>query len=369
MSQTIEGRVWREFEHQADYPPGSDPVIAACYRAVGILAASDEEFQNLIEEIYLDRGMEEKHMVNLFFRAVQYIMMFEEGKVGYSEEYASADKWDEELRRIYGTKKESLVSILENKDTGTTLYQRYAGPKAIISSLWPEEQVSVLDLGCGGNHGLPGIICGETFAAVKDHTFGEVVSRWIAQPVSVGLAVGIDKHDPYNEEAEKWRAACSFYPSELSNMPGFVDFEARIKDTGAQRFFQADITRLNGNLPVKTKFDTAILSTVLYQLSVQDRENTIKAAQNMLKKDGVLIVQDFARRSDSGTELDFNGSWFGEDFSYRTFVRADWTEGRYWEIMRWKNGRCKELKEGEDFERYVELVNNRNRMEVITSVN
>lgn len=362
--------LWAEFEHQAEFPPGGDKVIAASYKAVCVLAGKNPAFRSKIEQIALQRGLTSKHLVNLFFRGVQYIWLFEENNNDYPDRLVKPEEWEEELSRIMASKSgEVLMEILGSRDTGTTVYQRYIGPKAILSALWPDRKLVVADLGCGGNHGLPGLMTGEKFKPVIDHNAEKLITEWIERPISFKLGLGVDKHDPYDLEVINWRIACSFYPSELPEMTNFLDFEKRVRSLGEKIFLKGDIATLSLDLPVRNKCDAVIASTVLYQLQEEERFKVITSAKALLKKTGILIAQDFARKADGGQTLEFDGSWFGEGYGYRTFIQAEFTEGKFWEIFAWKNGRCKEVREGEDFGKFLNIVDKKNRMEVRMNAN
>lgn len=362
--------VWAEFVHQSKNPPGGDEVISACYAAVVKLKDRKLGFKKRIEKIFKDRGLTRKHLVNLFFRGVQYIWLFEEGGKNYPEKYKKVAEWEKELDRIIdGPSGKVLFEILGSRDTGTTVYQRYIGPKAILSALAPGKKLAIADLGCGGNHGLPGLMDHEEFKPLIDHSPKKVISAWVKRPIGFKSGLGVDKHDPYDPESINWRVACSFYPSELAEMTEFLSFEKRVRSIGEQIFVKGDIKTLTSHLPVAKKYDGVILSTVLYQLRAGERKMVLTEARMLLKPDGVLIVQDFARKNEIGSELEFSGPWFGKGFGYRTFVLASWTGRKFWEVLQFKNGRCKEVRPGEDFDRFFGILSKDKEMGVRASVN
>src|SRR3989344_7648035 len=72
------------FREQAKNPPGYDPSIASCYRAVGNLIESDADFASFLKSCYEGRpNMTPSHFVNLFFRGIQYIKMYKHEDFDY----------------------------------------------------------------------------------------------------------------------------------------------------------------------------------------------------------------------------------------------------------------------------------------------
>jgi len=308
--------LWAEFAHQAEFPPGGDEVIGACYRAVERMGKRNKGFARRLELVAGDRDMPTKHLVNLFFRAVQYMRFFEREEVDYPERFFDSREWEKELRLMMNGKMgESFFGILSQRDTGTTVYQRYAGPKAVLSALWPNRKLTLTDLGCGGNHGLPGLIAGERFKPVVDHTPETAVTKWIEKPIGFRLGLGVDKYDPYDPEMINWRIACSFYPSELAEMNEFLEFEKRVRKKGKEMFVLGDIMSLMSDGLTVRKYDAVILSTVLYQMSETERAAVLDGAVGLLKTDGVEIAQDFARKGEEGKSLVFEMSRPGFIFS------------------------------------------------------
>jgi SAM-dependent methyltransferase len=374
MKSNKRALLWEELAHQAQHPPGGDEVIAAFYQAMVNLGGEKAKWRRELERSFGKREMPDKHKVNLLFRAVQYLLIFIAKDNQYPHDYADVKLWEKRIPVLFKRHRGLMEKILQQWDTGTTIYQRYAGVKAIISALWPGRKIAVLDLGCGGNHGLPGLMVGEIMRSVVDHSQGEEVTKWLNRKIGFNLGMSVDKHDAYDPEVTSWRVACSFYPSELNEMREFMNFEKRIKPLGRKIFFKGDITCLEGVLPEKTLFDAVVLSTVLYQMEQEERVKTLLEARKKLVPGGILIVQDFVKKAGGGRKLEFNGSWFKDGFAYRTYIAANWTRWRWWETLAWYNGRCKQVREGEDFAKFFAIVEKglvhvHKRMEVKVSAN
>jgi hypothetical protein len=76
----------------------------------------------------------------------------------------------------------------------------------------------------------------------------------------------------------------------------------------------------------------------------------LENAKRVLADRGVLVIQDFARPDvQDPRKLDHQVSWFGQPYSYRTFVTGARTDWQMREVLRWENGRCRSVAAGADF--------------------
>lgn len=348
-------KILSEVEWLAAHPPGGDSTIGNCYQAVVTMSDRDERLQTLIHEVSRERKLTPEYFANLLFRAIQHIELNELRNTNYHRDLKSVKHWENELERILGSHGKILKDILLTRDTTTTVWQRYAGVKAILTTLFPKKGLVAADFGCGGNYGLPGIAGDESFKTIKDRTPGEMVNTAISKPVNVKLGWAIDKDDPNIPMNALWRKACQFYPSELDQLPDVLSFEERISKINTVSFVQADLLMWsNGHkqdrIPPKS-CDAVIVSTVLYQVPWEQHAIAV-AAKKLLKPNGIIIVQDYAKKrpGDSGT-LKFVGNW-SRPYSYRTFIYGRMTKWHYWEVLRFLNGRCLEVKGGLDFNKF-----------------
>lgn len=345
--------VMKEVHAQGENPPGKDQYIGNFYQALYSLS-DDPEVQSVVNLALSERDLSSKHLVNLLFRGVQYIELNDLGNIEYPRHLVSQDDWVEEIKIILRDYKESYTEILLTKETGTTIYQRYAGPRIVLSAFLKDSPLKVVDFGAGGRYGLRGIACREAFGAIKDHTEGSIATQFLNAPVDIEEGLDIDQVDPDLPENIRWRMACSFYPSELisGKAAEVVDFENRIREVDTIKFFRrniVDVTAedLNSNTTPHS-YDAVILSTVLYQIP-EYQEQVIDRAKELVSDDGLIIVQDFAVKDENNPRrLNFDIDWFAQDFAYRTFVIGERTEWEFKEVLCWSNGRCKEVKEGED---------------------
>src|SRR5258706_9136232 len=90
------------------------------------------------------------------------------------------------------------------------------------------------------------------------------------------------------------------------------------------------------------------MSTFMYQLE-HYQAKIMETARKILKPDGVVVIQDFAQKNLDPSRLDFQGSWFNTPYTYRTFVYGAVTDWKMMEALQWKNGRCTEVRAGQDF--------------------
>jgi len=358
MNNLNNSAILAEFAEQAKNSPGGDVYIAACYRAVEQTWETKDKLRRLVERVQAKRNLPPQYFVNLFFRCLQYIEMNYRTAVDYPADLSSVKSWIKELDIILNDHAQLLEKLITTQDTTTTIYQRYAGPKAILEGLWPDKTLKVADFGCGGNYGLRGIISNQPFNPIVDHTPHKLLSELIKSPLNITSALAIDKDNPKSSKAKKWRLSCSLYPSEFSQMPALLEFERKISHVRRVKFLQQDLQSVkNGNLNNKIPgFDCVIMSTLLYQIP-SDQEKIMASAGGILNPDGIIIVQDFSLKSNNKPSLlQFGIGWFKKPFTYRTFMMGKITNWKLLEIFQWNNGRCKEVQAGEDFNQFRSMI-------------
>lgn len=360
-------KVVKEFEDQSLYPPGNDSIIQSCYLATLDLIKNDPFFVSILHSVLKQRSdLTSKHFVNLYFRALQYIKLFDKKnnfkrlslqriKSYLAKNHLLKEVWLKDIKKITlaGNAKNLFVRLLLTKDTATTKYQRYISLFVLINLLFPKISVKVCDFGCGANYGLRGIEKGEKFEKVADQTTNGLFTQSLQEKPSISEGLGIDKEDPNDKSSRNWIIACSFYPSELSKLNSILQFEQRIKSSKTTSFLEADLTseRLRKFVP-KAYFDIVIISTVLYQIPDPKMHRIIlNKAKDCLKRGGILILQDFVRK-DKNNRLNFNESWFNQSYSYGTYVASSQTHWKLLEVFRFENGRCLKVKDGQDLKSF-----------------
>ncbi len=349
--------VIRTFNDQSIKPPGNDPSIASFNASLVALCKSDFEISSfLADQYHMRANISPVHFVNLTFRAVQYIQLYvEQGRDHLAYRYFdSPDQWIDRIQRVFGEHKNVTTDILQNKDTVTTIYQRYAGPRSLIGRLFPDQKIRIADLGCGANHGLRGIDLNEPFGTIVDETPDSKFSQSLSLPVSIEDALAIDSENFESPDANAWYVACSFYPKELDNVAHVKELESRLKRSKRVRFMQTDLLEAGLPEPFFGHFNVVILSTMLYQHTPGNQQKILEEAVKATKRDGIVIVQDFAEKdSASAFGIKFTDSWFN-GYGYRTFVIRPKNPSEVLEVFRWSDGRCTQVKDGEDFEKVFE---------------
>ena len=350
----------REFTLQARNPPGNDAYITSCYQAASELASSaNHPLNTLLREIIASRPqISAAHLVNLWLRSIQYLELWKIKSSTYPHHLHDTTSWIQETETILKIYPRQLKNLLLTKDTGTTLYQRYTGPKAIISSLFPvNHPVSLIDLGCGGMHGVLGLLHREPFAPVTDLTPNRLFTSWINRPHKLGLGVGVDKQLPFAEDSIRWRIACSLYPSEFNRLDDYLKLEKRMRHRDSARFVRADLTKPYLHCKRLPPADIVTISSVLYQ-SPERQTAILKNAKSLLSPSGILIVNEFAQKSATPpAQLQIWGSdWFKKPFGYRTFITGSVTNGKFWEVFQFYNGRCTQVKAGKDFNKFANII-------------
>lgn len=343
--------MWSKFAELADKPPGDDKYAGAFYEAVSELGEKNPDFRRLISDVLKARRITENYLANLLLRAAQV-------RLWKKDDYPQAfDKirWGKEIELILETDGEKFERDLLEKDTGTTIHQRYAGPKIIIGAMSFDHPVRALDVGCGRNYGLPGWELMEPFEPISIDQNHELIGKWLNSDLVFGCGWAIDKVDYRTEKAKIWGLVCSFYPGELrKKLPKVAALEKRLEAAGKVAFIQKDFNDLLGNGIDAGGLDVIIASTVLYQDPSSQRGMT-KVAKKLLDKGGVLIVQDFARTATEHEDpniLYFDTGWGKGEYGYRTHVSGRFNNWKWWEVLQWSNGRCDAVRAGLDFEKF-----------------
>lgn len=349
------------FSREATNPPGKDKCMGAFYTALTSLSMDNKGFNTFLETITTTRKLTPQHFTNLIFRTTQYIELFEKKNNNYPLGYSEPHQWVTEVPQLLTQYGDLMAELLLTKDTTTTIYQRYAGTLAVLSGFFGREKLKVADFGCGGNYGLPGLIKGVPFKTIDDQTPSEIVTTLIKHHPDIDEGLAIDKVDPQDPKEKAWRLACSFYPQELSQLADLMVFEASIAGVPNVKFLQADLLDLNvdhfnngGSTFPAEYFDAVAMNTLLYQLNPSEQKRVLEIARRGIKKDGLLILQDFVRKDPVAPDrLQFLQNWFTEPFPYRTFVCGESTDWRFKEFLQWSDGRCLGVRAGQDFKKLL----------------
>ncbi|MDO8515394.1 MAG: class I SAM-dependent methyltransferase [bacterium] len=345
-----------EIRAQAVNPPGNDKYIGAFYESV---CAQIDQQNPKIHEILADTlafrpEITDKHFANLLFRTFQYLETNIIKNSLYPNGFDCQQTWEKELLSL--VENPSLFPVIKNllrtKNTTTTIYQRYVGPHAIMAAVFKSKIVSFADFGSGAAYGPLGMISKTTFNPFVDNTDNCWVQNQLMKNIKFDKVYSIDKQCHDGLDNNLWLRACQFYPSEReTHLLTTCKFEQKVKLYKERvTFVEADITQKLDIEPC----DAVTICTTLYMLPKFQKE-IIKIAQKILKKDGIIIIQDFAKIANDEATLNFKVSWT-KDFPYRTFILSQKTNWKIWEVLKWNNGRCKEVNEGHDFNKFLNML-------------
>lgn len=348
----------REIHIQSRHHP--DLCLREFYKAYLTLCRKNSAFPRLLQKVIRQRPeLNEKHLTNLLYRAWQYLLLFKK-KDGQFPFFRKGE-WRKSLAELYQTPSywQSYQRLLAEETTQSTLYQRYAGPKAALVVLFGKKPLRVLDLGCGLNLGLPGLQHDFPFLPIQDHTPGKSFTRLLRARVDFASAWAVDKIRP--EEKKKWALACGLYPGEAAKLPemerlcDFLWHHSPVKFTLANLLFLARHFR---KLKLKA-LDAVVISTVFYQLRDRERQVAFEQIRQVLKRDGMLLINDFLEIESN--QLNFAVDWFKKgESAYRTVVlrKEEVSFSRPFEFLRWDNGRCRAVWPGRDFAVMLKLGRN-----------
>lgn len=337
------------------HPPGEDNYLRAFYSAASeLLEDNNSRLYHLTTSVVKSRAITPLHFANLLFRTIQFVELFEVKNKLYPNTFSTKKIWLSQIEECIQNYHALIRKLMLTRSTTTTIYQRYASLKFIISTVTVTEPIVIADFGCGGNYGLPGIVNHELFYPIKDHTTNEVVNTALKKDILIKEGFAIDRENPYSDSIKQWRLACSFYPSELIKMSDIIKLEERLSHVQNITFLKEDLLTTNlQNIKAIShiKCNFVFIATLFYQLTVEEQEKILNEAKKILLPNGAIIVQDFAVKNitNPSTVLPIS-NWFKEPFSYRTFFASQGTNWNHLEILRWKDGRCKEVIEGSDFE-------------------
>ncbi len=383
--------VFEQFRNQSLHHRGG-PSMEAFYATLADWTA-DQDFRGFIGDVLTQRTRETNaaHFSNLIARAVQYHLFFKAHNTEYPR--YTKDIWQTTLTACLKDDeevKEQIKRLLIEKDTNTTVPQRYLSVKASLGVLFPqsvedigrqdnvvyirptvtkqdyENGLTVLDIGSSLAVGMRLLATGDGFSEVEDNTSTGIVNEIVRHRVKMNKGVAIDR----DELDPEWVAACSNYFNEANQMGSAVMRHEVLKRNTNVDERRADI--LDPNLSFnEAPFDAATFITCLYQSGQAERKLSLEAAARSIKPGGFIIITDFLRVRDNdelsegksvGNDitdtLEWYEDWFAEQFRYRTVViQVDEQKrlGEPMEFLQWKSGRCEGVRDGKDFQKVLAL--------------
>lgn len=354
-----------EVETQINNPPGNDPYISAFGEAImHEFFEGDRRFSGAVGEVLVARkDVPAPYVFNLILKYVQGYLMEVDPKYPYG--YDNVSKWVEAIRDyIHDESFQNFTENLKQLDINSNVPDRYKGTRLVLTFFHEKlpEHPRILDIGCSQNLGLKRLMLGPaaTWSPTVLHTNIETIQNmtdeeraenelWVRRTLrsfehTPGPSVGIDIYNLNNPDVQKWARMCSFYPSELLDCSKLEEYDAMVRDLNFKNvdFFCGDITSLSKeqfeSKVGDEKFDVIIFSTMLYELTPEQREAAILNAKKFAHDKSLIIYQDFCevRRG----KLVFYESLHKEKYRYRTIVEDMRNPGTLKEFIRWENGRC-----------------------------
>lgn len=349
--------IFRDIEYQAKRPPGGDRHIGNFFRSLLSTGEIRSKIKYLIGEVCRERTKIENpttyaHLSILLFRAFQYLKLYGSGRyenIHYIDSLKSVDDWRDMVMEILITRKQELIDLLVHRRVVSNIPARYAGIAAVLNLLYPGKKISVIDLGCSSHQGVRKImqvsIGKSQFVPIKDHTPQKRVLKFMNEPIILEKGVGVDQNDFSVNIDIEWLLACSHYPRQLRDIPFLRERLEKLRSTPNTPFIRADLRNLDLYFK-KGEFTVAIFSSVLYQMTPPERREVFMEAYRLVRDDGVVLIQENAEKYRNDLLITED---IGKPYSYALFAIGPRTKGKVWEIFRYLDNRCSEVKSGIDF--------------------
>jgi len=335
-----------------------DPSRRFLYEAVlNQIQSRNGHFDKLLS-VGEHRSLDARHFSNLIAHCLEYFLIT--GQIRSDKLYSQfgVKQWNEIMDSVQAspTLSSTFTTLLRTKTVQTNKYQRYVGAHSLAKLFFGSKQIVAADIGCSLNIGLLGMSAGLPFSEVIDHTKNHLVSESATSRVNLLWSVGVDINNP--AEDLDWILACSFYPSEIHELADFASTMQRLKVVAKDKvlFEQGDLLRLRTLWSAKgfPKLDLMMANTVLYQLSVDQRNRFLQEATAVVQPNGILVISDFV--SLVGTELAWMPAWKTTGKRFRTVLLRNTVTGfcQPQECFVWDTTRCREVWPGQDYESLVE---------------
>jgi len=365
---TLEGLAYG-LREQAMSPPGGDDRIAAFDYAM-LAALEDPKLRGLLEEGFehryrQGRSVSPQYGANLCRHSFQKHFLRAREKFGYPEAFLEEDAWKEGINEIVHGQDSfhELRFDLLVRDIQSNVAERYKSLKIIMHFFRERlgDEPLVLDVGCSQNQGLKKIAAGYPFDPVEvvirnkdgtptvaglDYKSTSAVNSVIAARQALGPSLGVDAWPLRDLDVKQWARGSSFYPSELL-IPGLLEKYDELDNlqVGNVGFLEANFTEKNFGNEAYKMFDIALFSTVLYQLSPEERDRMLVNALYWVKPNGLVIIQDFTETVEGKPlQLYFPDKRDGVPFLYKTIVLdPSRIEEGFKECIRWQTPRCRQM--------------------------
>jgi hypothetical protein len=367
-----------ELHTQSDPRSTGDERIAAFAVAANRSIYDDEHFRNVIDGLLSDRSeLAPSYAVNLVLRALQKQLSRRPDSTGYPDAYTTPEPWRDSIAWVSEPENTAehydFVADLTYRQVQSNVAERYKSIALIAQLMSPRlsEHPTILDVGCSQNQGLKKLALSGQIPFAPFHSMSEqppertrleteILNKLLVRAVPLGPSIGIDAIHADDANNKEWARSCSFYPSELLNDHRREEYDLlEMAHPPQVGFYQADFADLDIDDLLRQspseRFDIVSFSTVLYQVSEEQRATMIANARKLLKPSGLIVIQDFVTLDEQDhTKLVFHPNWFEYSYIYTTVVIDPLdTTGRAHEVFRWENGRCNKMKAGRDLGRVM----------------
>jgi hypothetical protein len=378
VSNTLPESVIHALETQAEKPPSGDVHISNFNRGLVLAVQQNPNIaQKLNFAVQLreqeGRHLSDTHLINLALRAVNHEVLWSMGLAGHSMFQRQhhmpypeilglndANDWASLIQKIHERYGEGWYSSIKDRETQTNVPRRGIPIPFIVNRIHNGHPVRIIDGGCSGNGmlGRLAISPEQPFSPLEDHTpelplsNGTVIpagqiSKMMNKPVNLQYGLGVDLGQPDRQ----WLASCR-YPREAKpeQVWLFMQDLERYSNLPNVHFQTGSILNLS---EITQPADLVVLSTVLYQLTPEEREQAIQEALQVPEVKWVY-VQEFAVDNNRGG-LEYLTDW-GPD-TYRGFMFSNYYNGPR-ELIIMDGGRVRTVKPGKDYQEFWEMTTN-----------
>ena len=137
------------------HPPGEDNYLRAFYSAASeLLEDNNSRLYHLTTSVVKSRAITPLHFANLLFRTIQFVELFEVKNKLYPNTFSTKKIWLSQIEECIQNYHALIRKLMLTRSTTTTIYQRYANLKFIISTVTITEQIVIADIEGGGKYSL-----------------------------------------------------------------------------------------------------------------------------------------------------------------------------------------------------------------------
>ena len=377
-----------EMERQSESPFGGDKLIGTFFSAATNLLDADSEFKSIVDD-YMAARTDITHgpyAALLLFRTIHHHARMQDAD--YPDiSYAYSGRWKEKIAELLDVPevKSDIINDLATKRLQSNKESRAWGPllplQALLASGRFERPARILEVGTGRMHLLKmlmmsGWIPGLEYEKVTvlpqggDAVNSQVthaVNQLAHRPMEVGKSLGIDIVPMSESEHAERVFSDSFSPSELLELKlSKVNFNDELTPAAfAARRREANYYLLDYATPPQLafaemnfldpdsvdylkswQFDVILFSSIMYQHSSAERERDIEAAKQIASKNGIILIQDDVKVSDSDAgKTHFYESW-SNDWQYNTLAIDMYNPDELQTLIEWKTNLCRTMRFG-----------------------